>query len=72
MQVSTPVGRGADMRRPAVPKENLHAQSTGSTAGSKAAAALRQRSNGHDSSLVQGLTEQARMHHHTTLLVRPI
>ncbi|KAK9917549.1 hypothetical protein WJX75_005668 [Coccomyxa subellipsoidea] len=56
-QMSTPVGRGADARRPAVPKENLHAQSTGSTAG-KAAAALRQRSNGHDSSLVQELTDQ--------------
>ncbi|BDA48444.1 Microtubule-associated protein RP/EB family member 3 [Coccomyxa sp. Obi] len=56
-QVSTPVGRQADARRPGVPKENLHAQSTGSTAGGKSAA-LRPRSNGHDSSVVQELTEQ--------------
>lgn len=57
--MSTPVGRQADARRPGVPKENLHAQSTGSTAGGKSAA-LRPRSNGHDSSMVQELTEQVR------------
>ncbi len=63
MQVSTPMGRQADARRPGVPKENLHTQSTGSTAGGKSAAALRPRSNGHDSSMVQELTEQVQSLH---------
>ena len=55
------MGRQADARRPGVPKENLHAQSTGSAAGGKSAA-LRPRSNGHDSSMVQELTEQVFVH----------
>jgi len=60
---TTPVGRRTEPRgTAAMHKENVNTQSSGGMAGNKAAA-LRPRSNGHDSSVVQELTEQVPLMH---------